>query len=130
MVLSHLSNIIAKTQIVAKSLWRHSIRDNWYSVIFLPFATYITTQNIKNVAHAAIRRWPEIGIFRDFTKFTGKHLCQSRFFNKVANYSLQLYLKRDSTTVLFPWILQKILKHFLQNNSGRAASATYFISHD
>ena len=24
------------------------------------------------------------GVLRNFTKFTGKHLCQSLFFNKVA----------------------------------------------
>ena len=25
-----------------------------------------------------------VGVLRNFTKFTGKHLCQSLFFNKVA----------------------------------------------
>ena len=30
------------------------------------------------------------GVFRNFAKFTGKHLCQSLFFNKVAGLSLQL----------------------------------------
>ena len=24
------------------------------------------------------------GVYKNFTKFTGKHLCQSLFFNKVA----------------------------------------------
>ena len=31
----------------------------------------------------------EKGVLRNFTKFTGKHLCQSLFVNKVAG--LQLY---------------------------------------
>ena len=31
------------------------------------------------------------GVLRNFAKFTGKHLYQSVFFNKVANLSLQLY---------------------------------------
>ena len=31
-----------------------------------------------------------------FTKFAGKHLCQSLFFNKFAGLGLQLYLRRDS----------------------------------
>ena len=39
------------------------------------------------------------GILRNFAKLTGKHLCQSLFFNRVAG--LQLY-KRDSVTGLFP----------------------------
>ena len=29
------------------------------------------------------------GVLRNFTKFTGKHLCQSLFFNKVAGLRLQ-----------------------------------------
>ena len=40
-------------------------------------------------------------VLKKFTKFTGKHLCQSLFFNKVADLSLQLYLKRDSGTGAF-----------------------------
>ena len=35
----------------------------------------------------------KIGVLRNFTKFTGQHLC------------LQLYLKRDSGTGVFLWIL-------------------------
>ena len=30
----------------------------------------------------------EKGVFRNFAKFTGKHLCQSLFFNKVAGGAL------------------------------------------
>ena len=29
-------------------------------------------------------------VLRNFAKFTGKHLCQSVFFNKVAGLGLQL----------------------------------------
>ena len=31
------------------------------------------------------------GFLRNFAKFTGKHLCQSLFFNKVVGWSLQFY---------------------------------------
>ena len=31
------------------------------------------------------------GVFRNFAKFTGKHLCQKPFFNKVAGQGLELY---------------------------------------
>ena len=31
------------------------------------------------------------GVFRNFTNFTGKHLCQCLFFDKVTDLSLQLY---------------------------------------
>ena len=40
------------------------------------------------------------GVLRNFTKFTGKHLYQSHFFNKVAG-GLQLYQKRYSGTGVF-----------------------------
>ena len=48
----------------------------------------------------------KIGVLKNFTKFTGKHLCQSLFFNKVAGLYATL-LKRDSGTGVFPWILWK-----------------------
>ena len=31
------------------------------------------------------------GVLKIFTKFTGKHLCQSLFFNEVAGLSVQFY---------------------------------------
>ena len=31
------------------------------------------------------------GVLKTFSNFTGKHLCQSLFFNKVAGWGLQLY---------------------------------------
>ena len=36
------------------------------------------------------------GALKIFAKFTGKHLCQSLYSNKVAGLDLQLYQKRDS----------------------------------
>ena len=33
------------------------------------------------------------GVLKNSAKFTGKHLCQSLFFNKVADWVLQFYLK-------------------------------------
>ena len=34
------------------------------------------------------------GTLRNFTKITGKHLCQSLFFNKVAGLRLAFFLKK------------------------------------
>ena len=46
------------------------------------------------------------GVFRNFVKFTGKQLCQSLFFNKVAGQSpATLLKKRDSGTGDFLSIL-------------------------
>ena len=37
----------------------------------------------------------EKGVFRNFTKFTGKHLCQSLFFNKVAGLRPATLIKKS-----------------------------------
>ena len=52
------------------------------------------------------------GILRNFAKFTGKHLCQSLFFNKVAG---------DSGTDVFLWILRNFENTFSYRTSPVAA---------
>ena len=42
------------------------------------------------------------GVLRNFTKFTGKHLCQSLFFNKVACLTPATLLKRRLWHRCFP----------------------------
>ena len=43
------------------------------------------------------------GVFRNFTKFTGKHLCQSLFFNKVAGLRPQTcnFIKKETLAQVF-----------------------------
>ena len=41
------------------------------------------------------------GVLRNFTKFTGKPMCTSLFFNKVAVLRPETLLKRDSGTDVF-----------------------------
>ena len=41
------------------------------------------------------------GVLRNFAKCTGKHQCQSLFFNKAAGLGLQLYKKRIPGTGVF-----------------------------
>ena len=41
------------------------------------------------------------GVLKNLLKYTGKHQCQSLFFNKVADLSLQLHLKREPNTGVF-----------------------------
>ena len=45
---------------------------------------------LKNKSHyrSSHRRCPERSVLSNFPKFTGKHLCQSLVFNKVAGFSL------------------------------------------
>ena len=65
----------------------------------------------------------EKGALRNFTKFTGKHLCQSLFFNKVARGLLSLRpatsLKKRLWQRCFPLNFVKFLiTFFLQSTSG------------
>ena len=41
------------------------------------------------------------GVLRNFTKFTGKHLCQSFFFNKVAGLTPVNFGKSLRTSFLY-----------------------------
>ena len=41
------------------------------------------------------------GVLKNFAKFTGKHLRQSLFFNKVVGLSLATLLKKGSGTGVF-----------------------------
>ena len=52
------------------------------------------------------------GVLKNFPKFTGKHLCQSLFFNKVAGLRPATLLKRDSGADVFLWILRNFYEHF------------------
>ena len=57
---------------------------------------------------------------KNFTKFTGKHLCQSLFFNKVAGLRPATLLKKKLWYRCLPVNFVKLLRiPFLQNTSGR-----------
>ena len=60
------------------------------------------------------------GVLRNFAKFTGKQLCKSLFFNKVAGLSPATLLKKRLLHRCFPVNFVKFLGiSFLQNTSGR-----------
>ena len=52
-------------------------------VISSPLTIYISS----NCQRCSVKK----GVLKNFAKFTGKHLCQSLFFIKVAALGLQLY---------------------------------------
>ena len=59
-------------------------------------------------------------VLRNFTKFPGKHLYQSLFFNKVAVLRSAILLKKRPWHRCFPWSFAIFIrKLFLQNTSGR-----------
>ena len=56
----------------------------------------------------------------NFVKFTGKHLCQCLFFNKVAALRPATLLKKSLWHKCFPVNFVKFLRtRFLQKTSGR-----------
>ena len=60
------------------------------------------------------------GIVKNFTKFTGKHLCQSLFFNQVAGLRPATLLKKRLWHRCFLVNFVKFLEAlFLQNTSDR-----------
>ena len=59
-------------------------------------------------------------VLRNFAKFTGKHLCQSLFFNKVVDLRPATLLKTRLWHRCFPVNVAKFLRRpFLQNTSRR-----------
>ena len=66
------------------------------------------------------------GVLRSFAKLTGKHLCQSLFFNKIAGLSPATLLKKRLLCRGFPVNFAKFLRtHFLQNTSERLLLMQY-----
>ena len=64
----------------------------------------------------------KIGVLKNFTKFTGKYLCQSPFFNKVASLraATSTLLKKRLWHWCFLVNFAKLLRTpFLQNTSRR-----------
>ena len=60
------------------------------------------------------------GVLRNFVKFSGKHLCQRLFFNKVEGLRPATLLKKSLWHRYFPVNFAKFLKiPFVQNTSGR-----------
>ena len=62
----------------------------------------------------------KIDVLENFTKFTGKHLCQSLCLNKVAGLRPATLLKKKIWYRCFPRNSAKFLRTpFLQNFSGQ-----------
>ena len=59
------------------------------------------------------------GVLRNFASFTGRHLCQSLFFNKVAGGACN-FVKKETLAQMFSCEFCEISKYtfFLQNASG------------
>ena len=66
------------------------------------------------------------GIFGNFTKFTGKQMCQNFFFNKVGGMWPAILLKKRLWHWCFPMNFANFLRiAFLQNTSERLLQNIY-----
>ena len=91
-------------------------KGNIKEFIFLFF--FRKYQEIQNPSSPFVRSsHPEvfckISVLKNFTKFTGKHLCQSLLFNKVAGLRPATLLKKKLCNRCFPANFVKFLRtHF------------------
>ena len=85
---------------------------------WISFQWYVSKMYANYMGRSSHRRCSiKIVALKNFAKFTGKHLCQSLFFNKVAAPTL---LKKRLWHRCFPVNLAKFLgTPFLQNTSER-----------
>ena len=85
-----------------------------YTFIFKPCGAWVyeTLKSLENVrSEAAVQRCSvKRGVLRNFAKFTGKHLCQSHFFNKVAVMRSAAFLKKRLWSRCFPVDFVKLLR--------------------
>ena len=76
---------------------------------FIPIDIHM---HIQHILYRSSR--PEVfckkGVLKNFTKFTGKHLCQSLFFNKVAGLRPATLLKKRLWHRCFPVNFVKFLR--------------------
>ena len=92
-----------------------------------PFQTYMIEIFLRKQLTAFKNSHPEVfckkGVLRNFTKFTGKHLCQNLFFNKVAWLSPATSFKKRLWHRCFPVEFCEISKNiFLHRTHLKAAS--------
>ena len=83
-----------------KQLCTSILQDSWQRRI----------QNTVKYTEAVVQVFCRKGIPRNFAKFTGKRLCQSLFFNKVAGLKAAILLKKRLWHKCFPVNFAKFLR--------------------
>ena len=65
------------------------------------------------------------GVLKNFAKLTGKHLCQSLFFNKVADPRLATFLKKRLWNRYFSVSFAKISRTLFFTEHVRATASVH-----
>ena len=110
----------------------------WFPILAILIYYENTKQkDVKNSNGSSHQRCSMLkGVLRNFTKFTGKRLCLSLFFNKVSGLEAPTQVFRPATLLkkrllhrCFPVNFVKFLRTaFLQNNSGRLRLTISFLA--
>ena len=66
------------------------------------------------------------GVLRNFAKFTGKHLFQSLFFNKLARLRPVTFLKKESLAQVFSCKFCEVSKNTFFYRIPSAAASVYY----
>ena len=69
----------------------------------------------------------EKNVLRNFTKFTGKHLCQSLFFNKVADSACN-FIKKETLAQAFSYEFCEVSKNTFFYRTPLLAASCYYIN--
>ena len=91
-----------------------------FPIIFLFLFSFFYWKTFEKMYKSSHQRCSvKKGVLRNFSKSTGKHLCQSLFFSKVAG-ALATLLKKRLWHRCFPVNFAKFLRTpFSQNTAGR-----------
>ena len=85
---------------------------------------YISTKLKNNLRSSQRRCSVKKDVLRNFAKFTGKHLCQSLFLNKVAGTACN-FIKKETLTQVFSFEFSEISKNtFFTEHVWATASVT------
>ena len=77
-------------------------------ILFVSWTFFIVLSIYSSSSHQ--RYSIKIGVLKNFVKFTGKHLCQSLFFNKLADLRPITLLKKRIWHRCFPVDFTKFLR--------------------
>ena len=70
-----------------------------YQVVYHCIPIYTNTDFAESIRNSHQRYFVRKGALRNFAKFTGKHFCQSLFFNKVAVFCN--FIKKETLAQVF-----------------------------
>ena len=104
-------------------LWTVKFRfGRFMNTLGVKFTTFRVKVNLSNMKQPPVVFYKK-GFCKNFAKFTGKRLCQSLFFNKVAGLRPTTLLTKRLSHRCFPVKFAKFLRTaFLQNSSENCFS--------